>query len=173
MATRTTFDEADDAYRGGRLEPDQPRRRSYPCQAHSCPMPGTIFPGAVGGEKAEGSGICAWHYGVVATDWPRISRVLLDWACVSYEVNEARRVLTGENACNPGAIEQAFAQAWERMQPLVVGEWEDQLRPGQMRTRKGEPLPYREGYGDWAKRLQEFLGARVREVLSIRQRRSA
>jgi hypothetical protein len=172
MATRQTMD---DAYRGGRIEPDldPPKRRRYPCQAHSCPMPGTIFPGAVQGEKAEGSGICAWHYGTIATDWPRITRVLLDWAGVSYEVNEARRVLTGENASNPAAIDQAFEQAWERMQPLVVGEWDLHLKPGNIRTRKGEERPFREGYGDWAKRLEEFVGARVRDVLSIRQRRAA
>jgi hypothetical protein len=146
--------------------PHTPTRRAYRCFAEQCPMPGTITP------SGAGSPTCAWHYGVVSSDIPKVTRVLLDWQCVSYEANEARRVLTGELATDPGAIDIAFRNAWERLQPLVPG-WEAQLQPGNIRTSKGVERPFREGYGDWAKRLDQFLGARVVEVLSIRQRAAA
>lgn len=157
---RTTMD---DTYRGGRVDddplPDERPARRYPCAAHQCPMPGTLFPGG-------GKGVCAWHYGANSSDWPRITGKLLEWACVTYEVNEARRVLTGDNAANPVVLEALFAAAWERLQPLVSG-WEDQLKPGNIRWRDAtQPAGYRdsgmrESYSDWAKRLNEFVGAQV------------
>lgn len=161
-------------YRGGAIgDPEPPRvRLRYPCFAVGCPMPGTLWPGATQGGTGDTPGTCAWHYGVQPQDIPRVTKALQEWACVSFEVNEARRVLTGETATDPKAIGAAFAAAWERMRPLVPG-WEEQLKPGNIRTSKGEERPFHEGYGDWAKRLERFVGARVGEVLSIRQRRAA
>lgn len=158
------------AYRGGRVEQEapKPQRLRYPCFAAGCPMPGTIFLGAVQGEKPEGSGCCAWHFGVQANDIPKVTQRLVDWQCVSIEVNAARRFLTGEQASNPKAIDEAFAAAWSRLQPLARS-WESELQPGGARTSKGEPLSHQESYGDWAKRLERFLGARVGEVLSVRR----
>jgi hypothetical protein len=159
MATRHTLD---DAYRGGRVndEPVTPRKRlRYPCFAIGCPMPGTIFPGG----STEQSGTCAWHYGVNPDDIPRVSGVLRDWGCVAYEVDEARRVLTGESASDPGAVAKLFQAANERLRPsMAAGGWGDELEAG-----KGED------YGAWARRCEAFLGARVTEVLSLRQRRAA
>jgi hypothetical protein len=152
----------DTTYRGGRVdgdEPTEPPAQRYPCSAHQCPMPGTLF---TGGTK----GMCAWHYGSNASDWPRITGKLLDWACVTYEVNEARRALTGEAAANPAALASLFSAAWERLQPLVPG-WEEQLRPGNIRWRDAtQPTGYRdtgfrETYADWAKRLEAFVGGQV------------
>lgn len=166
-----------DSYRGGRVDDDplpdaKPPRRVYPCFATGCPMPGSIFAG-----KDQKDGSCAWHYGVKPSDIPRVTQVLNDWACLSYEVNEARRALTGDIAADPQALVDAFRNAWERLEPLA-GTWADKLRPGTIRSRNratgmvsDSKLP--EGYADWAKRLTEFLGARVVEVLSThRDRRS-
>jgi hypothetical protein len=148
--------------------PHTPAPRRYSCFADGCPMPGTITP------SGSGSSVCAWHYGILPTDIPKVTRVLRDWQCVSYEVGEARRVLTGELAADPTAIRRMFAAAWERLEPLA-GTWAAELKPGNVRTSKGVdrgPL-FPEGYGDWAKRLERFLGARVVEVLSVRQREAA
>jgi hypothetical protein len=172
MATRRTLE--DDNYRGGALTvQDKPPVRRYPCFAEGCPMPSTIWPDITQGGSGDKPGNCAWHYGVQSHDIPRVTQVLRDWQCVSYEVNEARRALTGDLACNPAGLQSAFEQAWERMQPQVVGEWEDELKPGKLRNRKGVEQPFREGYADWAKRLTEFLGDRVAEVLSVRAQRRA
>jgi len=37
--------------------------------------------------------VCAWHYGCESHDWPRITRVLDDWRCVTQQINAVRRVL--------------------------------------------------------------------------------
>lgn len=166
-------------FRGGRVFTDddapieQPKvRKRYPCFADGCPMVGSIFPGAGVGGTGETPGSCAWHYGVNPTDIPKVTQVLRDWQVVSFEINEARRTLTGELAADPKALEERFAAAWDRLQPLVPG-WETQLAPGNIHTSKGVDRGFREGYGDWAKRLERFLGARVVEVLSVHQRRAA
>jgi hypothetical protein len=174
MATRHTLN---DAYRGGRVHPeepveDKPNRPRYPCFAEGCPMAGTIFPGAGVGGTGDRPGTCAWHYGIVPTDIPKVTRVLLDWQCVAVEVREARRALTGEIASDPKALAIAFSTAWERLQPLVTG-WEDQLAPGTIRTSKGADTRHRQSYGDWAKHLERFIGARVVEVLTTHLRRAA
>lgn len=161
-----------DTYRGGRIgdeaDDDLPApRKRHPCFAGGCPMPGTIFTGGTGSP-----GVCAWHYGVKPHDIPRVTEALRDWECVAYEVREARRVLTGELAVDPKAVQAAFEQAWERLEPLS-GDYRDQLKPGSIRQRDGRELPFRETYADWAKRLTEFIGARVVEVQSVNQRRAA
>ncbi len=94
-----------------------------------------------------------------------MTRVLQDWQCLSFEVNEARRVLTGEIATDPKAIADAFSAAWARLQPLVPG-WEGQLQPGTIAGRRdGEPVDMAESYADWAKRLEAFLGGQVAATL--------
>lgn len=144
-------------YRGGALTDQTPKVvKRYPCFAGGCPMPGTIFTGST-----DSPGSCAWHFGVLANDIPKVTQVLKDWNCVAYEVNEARRAHMGELACNPKALDDAHRAAWERLQPLVPG-WEDQLQP-----QEGER------YRAWMQRLERFLGARVVEVQSLRHRRAA
>lgn len=140
--------------------PHRLARKRYPCFADGCPMPGTIFTTRLE-DGDTGAGTCAWHYGVMPSDIPRVTRVLLDWQCVSYEVNEARRVLTGELAIDVKAIGEAFDGAWARLVPLVSG-WEDQLRP-----------QHGESYGWWANRLQRFLGAKVANSLRVQFGRRA
>lgn len=163
-----------DSYRGGALEVhEKPPVLRYPCFAVGCPMPGTIWPGITSGGTGDERGTCSWHYGVQPHDIPRVTRALRDWGCVSFEVNEARRVLTGELAMNPKAIDDAYLAAWERLKPLVAGEWEAKLRPGNIQLRDGEITNHRETYGDWAKRLERFVGARVQEVLTFRAERRA
>lgn len=149
-------------YRGGALTEQQPKVvLRYPCFADNCPMPGTIFPGAVQGETGDQKGTCAWHYGVKPHDIPRITQALRDWGCVSAEVNAARRLLTGEHGMDPKAMRQARDLAWDRMRPLVR-DWADELQPTEG-----------EGYSDWAKRLNVFLGRRLNEVMAPAQRRAA
>jgi hypothetical protein len=150
-------------YRGGAITDQTPRKR-YPCFAGGCPMPGSIFTGGT-----DSPGVCAWHYRVAPNDIPKVTQALRDWECVAYEVREARRVLTGEMATSPKAVEDAFAQAWERLEPLA-GDYLELLKPGNIRQRTGRELPFRETYSDWAKRLTEFLGARVVEVQSVHRR---
>lgn len=158
------------AYRGGRVEqePPKPQRLRYPCFAAGCPMPGTIFLGAVQGEKAEGSGCCNWHFGVQPNDIPKVTQRLVDWQCVSAEVNAARRFLTGEQASSPKAVDEAFRAAWARLQP-VARSWESELQPGRARTSKEAIVWHDESYGDWARRLERFLGSRIAEVLSTQR----
>lgn len=167
----------DDHYRGGRIDgsggDDPPKPRRYPCFAAGCPMPGTIFLGAGVGGTGDAQGSCAWHYAVQPHDIPKVTRVLLDWQCVAYEVREARRAHTSsELASNPQGLADAFDAAWQRVQPLVPG-WEDELRPGIARSSKGEALGHREDYRAWGQRLERFLGARVVESLSVNVRRTA
>jgi len=153
---RITLD--DDEYRGGALAVATPKRKRHPCYADGCPMPGTIF--TSGTDK---TGACAWHYGVVGMDVPKVTRALTDWACLAYEVNEARRTLTDPDvAAKPAVIAERMQTAWERLQPLVPG-YEQELQPSTIRD-----TAYRESYGDWAKRLEAFLGARVVEVLGVK-----
>lgn len=141
----------------------RPTIRRNACFADGCKMPGAIF---INGTSAPGC--CAYHHAVAAHDVPRVTAALAEWGCLAYEVNEARRTLTGELATNPKAIDAAYAAAWQRLQPLVPG-WERQLQPGNIVhfDDKGDPVPtnLREGYGDWAKRMEAFLGQRVVESL--------
>jgi hypothetical protein len=161
------------AYRGGALTTPQepPQRLRYPCFADQCPMPGTIFGGTTG--TKDEAGTCGWHYGILPSDIPKVTRVLLDWRCVSFEINEARRVLTGEKAADPKGLQTAFENAWERLKPACGSTWEAELRPGPARTSRGEIRPFAEDYSAWAKRLERFIGSRVAEVLTTHQRRSA
>ena len=159
MPARRTMD---DAYRGGRVMPeeDQPARRRYPCFADGCPMPGTMFPDATQG-TGERPGTCVWHYGVNPNDIPKVTQRLTDWQCVANEIQAGRRVLTGPLATDPGGQDDALAAAWRRLATEVeLTGWSAQLQP-----QAGEH------YGEWTRRLEYFIGARVVEVLSINQRR--
>jgi hypothetical protein len=155
-------------FRGGRVfnadappaDPnDRPRIRNR-CFADGCPMPGTMWTTQLSdGNNPPGS--CAWHYGVVPSDIPKVTRVLLDWQCVSYEVNEARRALTGQAAADPAALDALYGMAVERLKAATRdGGWGDTF------GRSGD-------YSDWMRGLQAFLGAKVLEVLSVHRRRAA
>lgn len=146
--------------------PHTPAKRRYPCFAEGCPMPGTIFP------DSQAAGVCAYHYGVKPGNVPRVTNVLRQWDCVAFECREARRVLTGELASDVKAIDDAFAKGWERLQPLA-GEWAAYLMPGNILTSKDVDTGMRENYGDWAKRLERFIGARVVEALNLHEQRRA
>lgn len=157
-------DKASD-YRGGRVNPedaaDRPERLRYPCFAEGCPMPGTMFPDQVLGEKRHG--VCPWHYRLAPSDIPKVTKVLQDWNCVTGEIEAARAALRGPHAADPKALDEVHAAAWSRLEPLLAHTgWSDVLKP-----RPGEHLD------DWARHLERFIGKRVVEVLSINQRRAA
>lgn len=149
-------------FRGGRVFPGEdaaddakPQSPRLPCFAAGCPMPGTLF-----ANSTSGAGSCAWHYAVQPSDIPKVTQRLNDWACVSTEVNAARRVLTGEAASDPRAQEAALLVAWQRLAPQVEHSgWTGDLQPA-----SGEHL------GEWCRRLERFIGARVVEVLSTHRR---
>lgn len=156
MPTRRTMDEA---YRGGRVEPDEvkPERLRYPCFADGCPMAGSMFPDQVMGEKTRG--VCPWHYNLNPSDIPRVTQRLRDWKCVADEIEQARLVFTGPLATDPAGHDESFHEAWRRLAPAVeLSGWSNDLKPQD-----------RESYGDWAHRLMYFIGARVLEVLSVRR----
>jgi hypothetical protein len=142
--------------------PHNPASRTYRCFADRCPMPGTIFPGQLMGDKHGGT--CAWHYGVEPLDIPKVTAVLRDWQCLAYEISECRRVHTSaESATSPKAQDQLFAAAVERLREQVKsGGWGDEFEP-----KRGER------YARWGQRLEEFLGGKVVEVLSTRRRAAA
>jgi hypothetical protein len=128
--------------------------RKFACFAGGCPMPGTIF--RDGSDKA---GCCAWHYAALPSDIPRITQVLKDWACISDEVQAARRALTGQFATDPKALRQLFTEASHRVRDAVAGGgWGNQFDP-----------KLHEDYGTWAGRLQDFLTSRVSEATSTRR----
>lgn len=128
-----------------------PSRPRFACTANGCPIPGTLFP------SSGSRGICRYHYATNASDWPRITKVLLDWRVVTAEINECRRVLCDQDLCTDvKAQNDAYRQAWERLRPaLDMGGWnltELAPRPG-------------ESYSSWATRLDAFLGGQVLDAL--------
>lgn len=158
-------------FRGGRVFTDgdeqtaqKPQRMRHTCFATGCPMPGTMF---AGGTDRPGS--CVWHYGVQPTDIPKVTQVLRDWICVSAEIEHARRCLAGDLASDPAALKFEFDAAWQRLLPMA-SSWQAELAPGTIRTSKGVDTGHRQGYSDWAKHLERFIGARVVEVLSTHRR---
>jgi hypothetical protein len=121
-----------------------PQRLRYPCRSEGCPMPGTV------------DGECGYHYRENPSQWGQITRVLVDWECVTQAVRTARRVMTAPDTCvDPKAQELALIDAWKRLLPAVVHSgWRQRL----------EPQP-RENLGDWGRRIEVFLGARIKECL--------
>lgn len=173
---RTNFDE-NGGYHGGRVNPedDTPKVRRYPCFATGCPMPGTMW---ASGESTDKPGTCAWHYGVAPPNIPRVTATLQQWACLTFEVAEARRVLTGELRSNPAAVKAAFEAAWDRLSDQV-GNWAEVLKPSTIRHRdKAAEGGFRdsgtsEGYVEWARRMEAFVGLQVVESLKLHDQRRA
>ena len=152
MATRKTFNADDDSI--ANAIPHKAVMR-YECMAHQCPMPGTMS-----GEG--GSGICSYHYNTHGTDWPRITRKLLDWGILSDEVNHCRSLHCNPgNSTRPDLLDVEFKLAVARVLQ-GAGTWADELKPGL--NRRGDP----ETYQVWVYRLECFLGQRVVETLSKR-----
>lgn len=134
--------------------------KRYTCEAHQCPMPGTMF-----GEG--GNGVCAYHYATNYTDRPRISQTLNEWAILTQEINHSRKVLTDPaTAAKPGLIADEFRLAWDRIKGNL-GPWIDAVKP---QLTKGGHM---DSYGSWALRLEQFIGQRVVECLSKRVGRIA
>ena len=147
-AKRTSFSESNSFV--DVIPANQPKR--YACAAHQCPMAGTLS-----GEG--GHGVCAYHCATNPKDWGHISRTLIDWQCVTDEINACRRTHTNpETATDPGLIARLYAQAWVRLEPLI-GTWEKDIRP------QPDKSGSTEGYQAWGLRLECFLGGRVVEAL--------
>lgn len=143
---RAHFSEDEDA---AALPPAEPQRLRFPCAAHQCPMVGAIF---VGGPDAPGQ--CMFHAREPANDWPKITQALKDWECVTTAILRARRVLASQDASSDGALHQRTLKAeWEAMLPAVLGSgWKTRVEPRLLET-----------LGEWTRRLEGFLHARVRE----------
>lgn len=116
----------------------------YRCLANLCPMFGGIF---LAGPQAPG--ICSYHFGVVGHDMVRVTQALLDWECVTFEINRWRCALL-----HVDVDKAALSKAWTRMQPAVTGGWESELAPA-----PGE------SYVGWGARLERFMEARIKEIL--------
>jgi hypothetical protein len=117
----------------------------YPCAAQGCAMPGALFPTGASG------GLCVYHYDAGAHEWPRITRVLRDWKCVTDIINEAKRLHSDVKTCMDVRLQnEKFADAWEHLQELAPA-WVDSLAPRP--TKAGFPETYRE----WTNRLEYFL----------------
>ena len=135
-------------------QPREPTRPRYPCVAHNCPMPGSIF------LSGSSQGICGWHYGTNSDDWSRITEVILGpWREVAREINAARRALSDQDLCtNVKVLGERYRDAAQRLAQALTGPLAAELAPRE-----------KEDYGQWYRRLELFLGSRVAEVV----RRSA
>lgn len=145
MATRSRFDESAD--QAAPVTVGAPARRPrFSCAAHGCPMAGTLFLGS--------DGVCGWHAREQGGDWPRITQVLNDWACVNQAINSLTRVLNTPDTCaDPKTQNAAMLEAWTALAEAVHGSgWKQRLEP-----QKSESI------GSWVHRLRLFLGARVKE----------
>lgn len=163
-------------FRGGRVfdgasdlpDASAPRTRTYPCFADQCPMVGAIFTG-----DTNAVGACGYHYGANPGDIPRITQVLKDWGVVIDEIREGRRMLTGSLAVDAKAVSTMFSAAWHRLQPMVAG-WENELRPSTIHhiDKHGQAVDtgWTESYSDWVRRLERFMGARIRETIGSKRK---
>jgi len=123
------------------------RTMRYPCAAHQCPMPGTIF---LGGSR---EGACAWHALENPRHWPRITQAILDWQCVQQAINRMQRAIVAPETCADAAAQDAAMDAeWRWLLPYVRADWAPRLQPG-----TGESPTH------WAYRMRMFLGARIKE----------
>ena len=121
----------------------------YHCSAKGCMMAGTILPGGSSGC------VCVYHYESPPHDWPRITRILSDWDCVTDEIEAARRSLTNPKTSMDLRFQnRQFAAAWARLSEAAPG-WVSQLQPGNGRTGHAET------YRDWAARLERFLNVQL------------
>ena len=121
----------------------------YQCAAHNCPMVGSIFPG--GGQ----SGVCGYHYDTQAHEWRRTTQILIDWACVTDEINAARRAqINPKTSLNAVAMQNEFTRAWRTLEPLA-NNWTEQLRPLPNMT-----------YAQWGRHLEKFMN----EILKVKRK---
>lgn len=118
------------------------------CFAHGCTMPGNV--------KVDGaSWTCAWHYGVVPSDIPRVTQVLRDWECATYEIKIGRQALCSLFAADPKKLDELFTEALARMAAATSsGSWGDQFE------RQSS-----EDYRRWLNRLEVFVGRRIAQTL--------
>lgn len=148
MATRRGFDpsadpkDIDDAPKGKVMQST--------CFANGCVLPGSI--------RVDGSGswTCAMHYAVQPSDLPRVTQVLKDWECLTYELTVGRSALVGPMATDGRALDKLYSEAAERVAVATAGGgWGDVFdrKPG---------LDYR----TWLLRLEHFLGGRVHATLT-------
>lgn len=115
----------------------------YRCLVSFCPMTGAIF---LAGPNAPG--ICSHHFGATGHDIPRITQILVDWECLTYEINACRR------AHREVVLDKAaLAKAWTRLQPALGADWVAELTP-----------PPGCSYRHWGQRLEKFMDARVKEA---------
>lgn len=120
---------------------DAPR---YRCFVNQCPMTGAIF---LNGPDAPG--ICGHHFGTAGHDIVRVTQALLDWECITYEINLCRVALLKVDLDR-----EAVAKSWTRLQPaLARGGWGNEL------------APFSENYPQWGRKLERFLEARVKEAI--------
>lgn len=129
-----------------------PKPLRYPCVANGCPMPGVIFTG--------GPGICGWHFGTSGEEFSRVTESLQRWECVTRAINAARRVVSTPATCADGkAHARVLRDEWAALAGAVHGTgWK----------RRVEPKPG-EHVGDWGRRLEVFLGARIKSELTGRE----
>lgn len=138
---------------GADAPPDAgPKRVRATCLANGCTMPGTLFLG--------GDGICAWHLGCSANELPRITEVMRNWQCVTEAINAGRSFANDPARCSDVKAQTvALLSAWNRMHESVIGSgWEPTLKPVQAET-----------YGDWTRRLEQFLSDRIKVDVNGRE----
>lgn len=128
--------------------PRGPQRLRYPCKAHGCPMPGTV------------DETCGWHYRESPQDWPKITDAIERWSCVARAINRLRTVMCGTQTCTDGkAHKAAIAEAMADIAAETTSlGWK----------RRIEVLPG-EDIGDWCKRLERFLAARIKSDMTGRE----
>lgn len=115
----------------------------YRCKVSFCPMTGGIF---LAGPHAPG--VCAYHYGTTGREEEQVTQILLDWECVTYEINACRSA-----HLKVDLDKDALPKAWTRLQPALGAGWAAELAP-----------PAACSYAAWGHRLEKFLEARVREA---------
>ena len=128
------------------------RYRAYPCVAHNCPMPGSIF---LNGHDA--AGVCAWHLGCDSKSLPQVTQIMRNWECLTDAINACRAFACDpKRATDPKAAAVALAAAWRTLSDLAPG-W-DSLKP--------QPGQH---YADWGRQLEHFLTDRISQDVYGRQ----
>lgn len=122
-----------------------PRRLTYQCRAHGCPMPGTV------------DETCGWHYRESPQDWGRITDAIERWSCVARAINHIRTVLCRPDTCCDGkAHKAAMAEALADISADITSVgWKRRVEP-----KPGEDI------GSWCRRLEVFLGARIKSDMT-------
>lgn len=136
MATRRTFSEAED-----HAKQEPPARKTWPCKAYGCPMPGAID-----------DGICAYHWSTHSAEWQRVTQALREASVLTAEINRARWSFIN---AGPSEALQSAAAALARLRPGLTSE---QLGFIELR----ELTDYR----DLVYRLEMLVGQIVQRVIS-------